>query len=239
VLEPLSADETGELIEHLAGDDPLAERLMQRVREAAEGNPLFVEEMVAFLRDAPAGEVTVPGTIAALLSARLDQLEPEERAVLQRAAVEGRVFHRGAVQALGPEEAQVGASLTALVRKELIRPDRPQFAGEDAFRFRHLLIRDAAYDSLPKEARAELHERLADWLEARRSELAEVDELVAHHLEQAYVYRVQLRPVDEHGRRLALRASELLSGAGSRALGRNDVGAAVKLLRRALALRDG
>jgi class 3 adenylate cyclase/tetratricopeptide (TPR) repeat protein len=238
VLEPLSADETGELIEHLAAGDPLTERLTRRVREAAEGNPLFVEEMVAFLRDAPAGEVTVPGTIAALLSARLDQLEPAERAVLQRAAVEGRVFHRGAVQALGPEEAQVGASLTALVRKELIRPDRPQFAGEDAFRFRHLLIRDAAYDSLPKEARAQLHERLADWLEERRSELAEIDELVGHHLERAYAFRVELRPVDDHGRSLALRASEVLSGAGSRALGRNDVGAAVKLLRRALTLRD-
>ena len=197
VLEPLSADETGELISHLAEDEPLSEDLGRRVREAAEGNPLFVEEMIAFLRDAPAGEVTVPGTIAALLSARLDQLEPAERAVLQRAAVEGRVFHRGAVQALGPEEAQVGAYLTALVRKELIRPDRPQFAGEDAFRFRHLLIRDAAYDSLPKEARAQLHERLADWLEERRSELAEIDELVGHHLEQAHAYRVELRPVDE------------------------------------------
>ncbi len=238
VLEPLSSNETGELIGHLAADEPLTEDLRRRVREAAEGNPLFVEEMIAFLRDAPAGEVTVPGTIAALLSARLDQLEPSERAVLQRGAVEGRVFHRGAVQALGPEDAQVGAFLTALVRKELIRPDDPQFVGEDAFRFRHLLIRDAAYDSLPKEARAQLHERLADWLEERRSELAEIDELVGHHLEQAYAYRVQLRPADDHGRRLALRASELLSGAGSRALGRNDVGAAVKLLRRALALRD-
>ena len=153
--------------------------------------------MIAFLRDAPAGEVTVPGTITALLSARLDQLEPSERAVLQRGAVEGRVFHRGAVQALGPEEAQVGAYLTALVRKELIRPDRPQFAGEDAFRFRHLLIRDAAYDSLPKEARAESHERLADWLGERRSELSEIDELVGHHLEQAHAYRVELRPVDD------------------------------------------
>jgi class 3 adenylate cyclase len=237
VLEPLSADETGELIEHLAADEPITENLMRRVREAAEGNPLFVEEMIAFLRDAPAGEVTVPGTIAALLSARLDQLEPAERAVLQRAAVEGRLFHRGAVQALGSEKAQVGAHLTALVRKELIRPDRPQFAGEDAFRFRHLLIRDAAYDSLPKQARAESHERLADWLGERRSELAEIDELVGHHLEQAHAYRVELRPVDDHGYGLALRASELLSGAGSRALGRNDVGAAVKLLRRALALR--
>jgi class 3 adenylate cyclase/tetratricopeptide (TPR) repeat protein len=238
VLEPLSSGETGELIGHLAGDEALTEDLRRRVREAAEGNPLFVEEMIAFLRDAPAGEVAVPGTIAALLGARLDQLEAPEREVLQRGAVEGRVFHRGVVQALGADQAQIGACLTALVRKELIRPDRPQFEGEDAFRFRHLLIRDAAYDSLPKEARAELHEQLADWLEERRSELAEIDELVGHHLEQAYAYRVQLRRVDEHGRCLALRASELLAGAGARALGRNDVGAAVKLLRRALVLRD-
>jgi class 3 adenylate cyclase/tetratricopeptide (TPR) repeat protein len=236
-LEPLSADETRELIEHLAADEPLAQGLKRRVQLAAEGNPLFVEEMIAFLREAPAGEVTVPGTIAALLSARLDQLEPAERGVLQRAAVEGRVFHRGAVQALGPEEAHVGACLTSLVRKELIRPNRPQLVGEDAFRFRHMLIRDAAYDSLPKEARARLHERLAYWLDERRSELVESDELVAHHLERAHAYRVQLRPLDDHGRRLALRAADLLSGAGSRALGRNDVGAAVKLLRRALALR--
>jgi class 3 adenylate cyclase/tetratricopeptide (TPR) repeat protein len=238
VLEPLSGDETGELIEQLAADETLTEDLRQRVREAAEGNPLFVEEMIAFLRDAPAGEVTVPGTISALLSARLDQLEPSERAVLQRGAVEGRVFHRGAVQALGPGEAQVGAALTALVRKELIRPDPSQFAGEDAFRFRHLLIRDAAYDSLPKEARSQLHELLADWLEERRAELAEIDELVGHHLEQACVYRAEVRPVDDHGRRLALRAAELLAGSGSRALGRNDVGSAAKLLRRALVLHD-
>jgi class 3 adenylate cyclase/tetratricopeptide (TPR) repeat protein len=237
VLEPLSSEETGELIERLSVDAPLTDPVQRRVRQAAEGNPLFVEEMIAFLRNAPDGEVAVPGTIATLLGARLDQLEPSERAVLQRGAVEGRVFHRGAIRALGPDEAHVGARLTALVRKELIRPNRPQLAGEDAFRFRHLLIRDAAYDSLPKEARARLHERLADWLEERRSELVEADEIVGYHLEHAHRYRVELRPHDDHGRRgLALRASELLSAAGGRALGRNDVAAALKLLTRALAL---
>ncbi len=237
VLEPLSTAETDELIEHLTADAPLTEALQRRVRKAAEGNPLFVEEMIAFLRDAPEGQMTVPATIAALLNARLDQLEAAERAVLQRGAVEGRVFHRGAVQALGPHEAHVGGRLAALVRKELVRPTRAQLEGEDAFRFRHLLIRDAAYDSLPKEIRAQLHERLADWLERHRSELVEADEIVGYHLEQAHRYRVELRPPDDRGRRLALRASELLSAAGARALGRNDVGAASKLLRRALALR--
>jgi class 3 adenylate cyclase/tetratricopeptide (TPR) repeat protein len=237
MLEPLSDDETDELIEYLAADAPLTDALQRRVRQAAEGNPFFVEEMIALLRDAPERDVRVPATIGALLAARLDQLEPAERAVLQRGAVEGRLFHRGAVEALAPEEAQVGARLTALVRKELIRPSRPQLEGDDAYTFRHLLIRDAAYETLPKETRAELHERIADWLGQRGPELVEADEIVAYHLEQAYSFRLELRPLDEHGRRLAVRAGELLSAAGARALGRNDVGAALKLLRRALGLR--
>ena len=95
-------------------------------------------------------EVEVPPSLRALLAARLDQLDAAERRVLERGAVEGEVFHRGAVQALAPEEAQVTPRLAALVRRELIRPDRAQFAREDGFRFRHLLIRDAAYDALPK-----------------------------------------------------------------------------------------
>jgi class 3 adenylate cyclase/tetratricopeptide (TPR) repeat protein len=237
VLEPLSDEETRELIRNLSADAPLHERLQARIRDAAEGNPLFVEELIALLRERPEEDVALPGTIATLLGARLDQLDPGERAVLQRGAVEGRVFHRGAVQELGPQEPQVGARLTGLVRKELIRPTAPQFAGEDAFRFRHLLIRDAAYDSLPKEARAQLHERLAAWLERHRAELVEADELVAYHLEQAHRYRVELRPPDEHVRVLARRAGDLLGAAGARALGRNDVGAARSLLSRALALR--
>ena len=109
------------------------------------------------------GDVVVPPTLQALLAARLDQLEPAERSVLERGAVEGEIFHRGAVQALAPEETQVTPRLAALVRKGLIRPVEPQLAGEDGFRFRHLLIRDAAYDALPKARRAELHERFADW----------------------------------------------------------------------------
>src|SRR5205823_6341376 len=191
----------------------------------------------ALLRDSPERDVSVPPTIHALLTARLDQLDPDERAVLQRAAVEGRVFHRGAVQALAPEETQIGARLAALVRKELLRPDRPQLKRDDAYRFRYLLIRDVAYDSLPKATRSELHERLADWLGARASELVEADEILGYHLEQAVRYRLELRPLDDYGRELGIRAAGLLAGAGARALGRNDVGAALKLLRRAVALR--
>ena len=138
------------------------------------------------------GEVVVPPTLQALLAARLDQLEPAERSVLERGAIEGEIFHRGAVQALAPEETQVTPRLAALVRKQLIRPDTAQLAGEDGFRFRHLLIRDAAYDALPKAVRADLHERFAAWLEEHGAELVELDEILGYHLEQACRYRAEL-----------------------------------------------
>src|SRR5581483_9453261 len=117
LLEPLGADETELLIESLADVD---EALRERIREAAEGNPLFVEQMVAMARESGGGDVVVPPTIQALLAARLDQLDPTERDVLQRGAVEGRVFHRGAVQALAPNEPQTVSQLTALVRTEFV-----------------------------------------------------------------------------------------------------------------------
>src|SRR5438034_3621935 len=230
LLEPLTPQETDELIERLA---PVDDALRTRIREAAEGNPLFVEEMLAMVRESGnGGEVLVPPTIQALLAARLDQLDPSERAVLERGAVEGKVFHRGAVEALTPEETQVSARLMALVRKELVRPDRAQLAGDDAFRFRHLLIRDAAYDALPKAARAELHERFADWL-VSHEELVELDEVVGYHLEQAVGYRRELgKPVEE----LAERAAERLAASGRRALWREDRRAARALFERALDL---
>ena len=180
------------------------------------------------------GEVVVPPTLQALLAARLDQLETAERSVLERGAVEGEIFHRGAVQALAPEETQVTPRLAALVRKELIRPDKPQLAGEDGFRFRHLLIRDAAYDALPKAARAELHERFAAWLEQHGAELVELDEILGYHLEQACRYRAELGlpPTTSWPRR----ARRRLTAAGRRAKLRQDYGAAVSLLERAAAL---
>jgi len=236
-LEPLSNDESDLLIAELLGGAGLDESLRGRIRGAAEGNPLFVEEMIAMLRDAHNGEVTVPATIQALLASRLDQLPPPERAVLEYGAVEGRVFHLGAVQALAPEQAQLGAALASLVRKDLVRPDPEQLAGDEAYRFRHLLIRDAAYDALPKSSRADLHERLADWLQARSQPVIEGDEVVGYHLEQAYLYRHELAPGVAGGEPVAARAADLLEAAGRRALARLDVGAARSLFERALGLR--
>jgi class 3 adenylate cyclase/tetratricopeptide (TPR) repeat protein len=229
-LEPLGADEVDQLIPgRISGE------LRAKIAHAGGGNPLFLEEMVAMAAEA-GGEVAVPPTLQALLTARLDQLDPIERSVLERGAVEGEVFHRGAVQALAHEETEITPRLAALVRKGLIRPGTAQLAGEDGFRFRHLLIRDAAYDGLPKSARAELHERFAKWLEARGAELVERDELVGYHLERAYRFRSELQPLDTRGRELARRAGELLAAAARRASARGDLPAAIVLLERAAAL---
>ena len=227
-LEPLSDDAVEELLgERAAGD------LRTKIARAASGNPLFIEEMLAIAGEAD-GEVVVPPTLHALLAARLDQLEPAERSVLEQGSIEGEIFHRGAVQALAPEATMVTPHLAALVRKELIGPDRPQLAGEDGFRFRHILIRDAAYDALPKSKRAELHERLASWLGQRASELVELDEIVGYHLEQACRYREELGlPADD---RLISAARLRLRTAAHRAGLRQDYGAVVSLLERAAAL---
>jgi class 3 adenylate cyclase/tetratricopeptide (TPR) repeat protein len=236
LLEPLGFDDVRTLIANVgvALDDALRERIEQ----AAEGNPLFVEEMLAMLaEDGADGEVEVPPTIHALLAARLDRLEPPEREVVGRASVEGKVFHRGAVAELGPDELkkEVMPRLLSLVRKELIRPDHTTLAGEDAFRFRHLLIRDAAYQSLAKEARADLHERFAAWLErAAGAQLEEYEEILGYHLEQAYRYREEL---GENAVELGCRAAERLERAGRRADSRGDIPAAIGLLERAQKLR--
>ncbi|MFL5942828.1 MAG: AAA family ATPase [Gaiellaceae bacterium] len=235
-LDPLSGDESDLLIAKLGGDR-LEEQLRTRIREGAEGNPLFVEEMIAMLREARDGEVAVPATIHALLTSRLDQLPPAERAVLECGAVEGRVFHLGAVRALAPAEAPLGTVLASLVRKDLLRPDFTELPGDEAYRFRHILIRDAAYDALPKSARADLHERLADWLQPRSDDVLDGDEVLGYHLEQAYRYRQELAPGVPGGEPVAARAADLLEAAGRRALARLDAGAARNLFERALTLR--
>ena len=187
-----------------------------------QGNPLFLEEMAALAREAD-GTVDVPPTIRALLQARLDALNHDERVVVDRGAVEGQVFHRGAVTALAPATPQVDVpgQLLSLVRKEVVRPDRAVIPGDDAFRFRHLLIRDTAYEGLPKAVRADLHERFADWLDAN-VELVEQDEIVGYHLERASRYRVELDAADSGSAGLARRAAERLGRAGRAALERGD-----------------
>jgi class 3 adenylate cyclase/tetratricopeptide (TPR) repeat protein len=229
LLEPLDPGETDQLVDALGGVEA---SLQERIREASEGNPLFVEEMVALVREAGDSEVVVPPTIQALLAARLDQLDPAEREVLERGAIEGRVFHRGAVEALSDSDLDIGTTLMALVRKELLRPELERRDG-DAFRFRHQLIRDAAYDALPKAVRATLHERFASWVEARRADVVELEEIVGHHLERAARYRAEL---GEHDAALAETAGMRLAAAGRRALWRGDNHAAAGLLERALEL---
>jgi tetratricopeptide (TPR) repeat protein len=180
-------------------------------------------------------QVRVPPTIQLLLASRLDQLGQEERQAIECAAVEGDIFHLGSVQALTPAEARpgVGDCLLALVRKELIRPHRATFAGEDAFRFRHLLIHEAAYHAVPKEVRADLHEGCSRWLAQKGGEF---DELIAYHLEQAVRFRSELGPLDAHGQELAARAGNLLAAAARRASARGDTPAALGLFERAVAL---
>jgi class 3 adenylate cyclase/tetratricopeptide (TPR) repeat protein len=225
-LEPLTTDHANALIGDGVSDD-----LRERIAHAAGGNPLFISEMMAMA--AANAEVEVPPTLKALLAARLDQLDEPERRVLEHGSVEGEIFHRGSVQALDPDETQVTTRLAALVRHQLVRPDRGQLAGEDGYRFRHLLIRDAAYDALPKAVRADLHARFADWLDEHGQALVERDEIVGHHLEQAVRYRAELGQPDPD---LADRAAARLTAAGDRAIDRQDYRTGGVLLQRAAEL---
>jgi class 3 adenylate cyclase/tetratricopeptide (TPR) repeat protein len=240
-LEPLDDAASQSLVDELLREYDLPARLRERVLVSAEGNPLFAEQMLAMLADDPdAGEEAVPATLTALLAARIDRLEPGERTVLQRASIEGRLFHRGSVAGLVPadEASGLGSILLALARKEFIRPDRSLFAGDDGFRFNHVLIRDVAYSSFSKELRGELHAQLASWLEGHADEFGSADEIVGYHLEQAYGYRVELGQVDQDAKEQAARGGRLLARAGRRALDRFEAGTAVTLLRRASRLLE-
>jgi class 3 adenylate cyclase/tetratricopeptide (TPR) repeat protein len=234
-LQPLSTEESESLITAEAGS-ALPDNVRERIVRAGGGNPLFVEEMAALARASANEQIEVPPTIQALLTARLDQLDGSERSVLERGSIEGEIFHRGSVLALSPDEGQLTTRLTALVRKDLLRPDRAQLVGDDAYRFRHLLIRDAAYEGLPKAQRAELHERFANWLAERGPDLVELDEVLGYHLEQSYRYRHELGSTGEHESDLAARSRRHLWTAGRRAMEWNDFTAATNLLERAAAL---
>jgi len=249
-LEPLTEGESIALIRNLLGVGNLEPATGRHLIRATEGNPLFIEEMLRMLIDeglvrrgeagwSIVGDVSslpAPPTIQALLSARLERLQPEELAAIERASVVGKVFSWGAVAALTPEpdRPRVGRHLQALVRKELVLPDTDVMDGEDTFRFRHLMIRDAAYEAIPKEVRADLHELFASWIEGREGE--EFDEILGHHLERAYRWRTEIAPPDDRARALAERAVQQLASAGRRAFARGDVPATVRLLPRAVGL---
>jgi class 3 adenylate cyclase/tetratricopeptide (TPR) repeat protein len=251
LLEPLGADESATLVEQLAGDVPLPPEAVGYLTRIGEGNPLFLEELLAMLVEEgrlrldggrwvadDLAAASIPPTIQAVLAARLDRLAGEERAVLDRASVMGQVFDRAALLALSPPEARAGLPdrLLSLVRKELLRPSEGPFGGRDGLQFRHLLVRDAAYGSLPRQTRAELHERYAGWLVERGGAGGQFEEVIGWHLERAHRQLAALGPVDAHGRELAAGAAARLAAAGRRAIGRGDLPAAVNLLDRAIAL---
>jgi DNA-binding SARP family transcriptional activator len=224
-LGPLRDKQVQALVGALAVDT--AEDVRMRVVENAGGNPLFAEQLVSYANEGGALDV-VPPSADALIAARLDLLDPEERAVLQRAAVVGRFFSSAAVRDLSSaaEMPAVTECLFGLAQKGLVHRRR------GGFRFHHVLVRDVAYASLPKAERAELHERLADWLDER----GELDELVGYHLEQAYRQRSELGQVGGRERRLAADAGGRLGLAGIEAWKRGDTPAAINLLGRATAL---
>jgi predicted ATPase/class 3 adenylate cyclase len=263
-VRPLSELESGQLVELLLAGQ-VDQAVQAYLYEWAEGNPLLVEELVATLREqgrlrgedgrwvlTPDSEEAVerragsfPTSIHALLRARLDRLDPRGRAVIEPAAVVGELFHLGDIAALYPQAspAELDVSLQELIRLDLISPDHgpssaplPPNLGP-AYRFRHVLIKNVAYELLADDRRAELHERYADWLERvtedRRSQF---DEIVGHHLSEALRYIGRLDPDSDHAAELARRAGERYVTAGQRAAVRGDTRLVLAWLGRAVRL---
>jgi class 3 adenylate cyclase/tetratricopeptide (TPR) repeat protein len=230
-LEPLSGAE----MQSLLGGLSLTPSLQERIAQAAEGNPLFAEQMAAMASETTHEDLPIPGSLQGLLAERLDRLTREERDALERAAVVGRDFPVSALLSLADREERgaLTGTLMSLMRKGLIEPSAPS-RDEERFTFQHVLVRDAAYEAMPKELRADLHERLADTFAE-----AVGDELVGYHLEQAYYARAEVAPTDPSLDELAVRAARRLAGAGRRAAGREDIPAALNLLERATVLLVG
>ncbi|HEX6651301.1 MAG TPA: BTAD domain-containing putative transcriptional regulator [Thermoleophilaceae bacterium] len=251
LLEPLGPAETRELVDNLV--DGLSPDAAERVAAACEGHPLFAEELLAMLIEdglfeqaedgwaltGVGGTLPVPPTIQALLGARVDRLPDDERTLLTHVSVEGALFHRESMHELAPPALRpvVDRCLGELVRRDLIRPERGALGDDEAFRFRHILVRDAAYRSLPKATRAELHERFGAWLEeAHAGRLGEFEEIVGYHLEQACRFHRDLGATPADTAALAGRAADRLESAGRRAQRRSDHRAAAGLFERAAAL---
>ena len=249
-LSPLPEREGEQLVVHLLGGR-VDQAVQAHISEWAQGFPLLVEELVTNLRDegrlrtaegrwafaveseeaAEWRARSVPTSIHALLLARLERLGPRGRAVVEPAAVVGQQFHFGDIKALHPDAsaADLAAGLQELVRLDLIHADHGPTAAPlppdsgPGYRFRHATIKTVAYERLPDDRRAELHERYADWLERttedRRSQF---DEIVGHHFYEAYRYTTRLDPGSDRAAALARRAGERYAAAGQRAAVRGD-----------------
>jgi class 3 adenylate cyclase/tetratricopeptide (TPR) repeat protein len=251
-LQPLSDADAGQIVEELLGS--LEAPIRARIAEVAEGNPLYVEQIVSMLVETGAiergidgwvaregsGALQIPPTVQALVAARLDALQSEERSVVDPASVIGLSFPMDAVAELVEEQVRprLGDDLDVLVTKQLVR----RLAEDDViYRFGHQVIRDTAYGSLLKRARAALHERFVSWAERvnrERGRELEFEEILGYHLEQAYRYRESLGVIDAEARDVAERAAEKLSSAGRRAFARGDTPAAASLIRRAVDLLE-
>jgi len=244
-LTPLSSGAVAQVIDHLLGEASIADDARTRITEAAAGNPLFVEQLLSMMIDEHLlrfeddtwvlGELPpgwVPPTIHALLTARLDGLEREQRAVIDPASVIGHYFQQPALRELVDDFAgeQIEQRLTELTRKQFVQP------ADDGFRFQHIFIRDSVYEGLLKRARATLHERFVQWGDRVNGDRAiEFEEVSAYHLEQAHRNLVELGILDAHSLEIGAEASRRLGSAGRRAFVRGDMSAAAKLLLRATA----
>ena len=238
-LGPLSAEESRELLVALAGTT-VEEAGLERIAATAGGNPLFLEQLLAHVgeRDTGGAGLGLPPALQALLAARLDLLGHRERSLLEHGAVEGDVFHIGSVLALSEDLSRADAEsvVQELLRRDLLRPDKPALVGEVAVRFRHELIRDAAYESLPKADRAELHERHARWLESLGTAVPEPDARIGFHLERACRFAREVGADRDEERRLADRAGQRLAEAARQAHRRGDLSGEIGFLDRAVAL---
>src|SRR5262249_1708035 len=199
-----------------------------------EGNPLFLEETIRMLEEEQGADIgRIPDTLQALIAARIDRLAPEAKALLQRGAVIGRIFWDGALRQLSPELESLDEPLEDLELREFVLPEpRSTIRGEQAYKFKHVLIREVAYAGLSKADRAAYHAGFAEWLKERAAE--ELLEIRAHHLDHAAKLTAELdgSAPDE----LRREAAEALAGGGVRAFAREATRTARQLFVRSVEL---
>jgi class 3 adenylate cyclase len=178
-LEPLGGPDAAQLALHLLGADVKA----AQVAKAAEGNPLFIEQLAAVLSErGPQEQGSLPTTIRGLVAARLDALPAEERDVILDASIVGRIFWRGALERIARDPACLADALAALERRDLVRRDAvSRIEGEEQWSFKHVLIRDVAYDLQPRARRRDGHRHSAEFIEQSTPEVGEAGAALARH----------------------------------------------------------
>ena len=243
-LGPLGEVPAAALLDSLSAGHRIAPSTRARLIDTAGGNPLYLEQLAVSLSEQSGSDIrpALPPTIQALLSARLQRLGPGASSVLVRAAIVGKDFGEREIRELLPVEARAPLSrnLQTLVAKGLVQRGPPGRSPYEEYSFRHILIQEAAYRSIPKSLRAELHHRYADWLEVIVSDpFPARSEILGHHLEQSVRYRTELWPADPESAALSHRAAGHLETAGYAAHDRGDDLAAVNLLERSAALLPG